>query len=469
MCYVLSALPPGPQSGQSLKHPRWPARRSAAESALLSSVSTLGVVWRCMQQDKQVTVLGGAAQIGPGPLQSSAAVHYPPIQGGAAAASASSGNPATPAAPPLLNHTRAGAAARGGCPAVVGAGQRCGRRAWSGRAAAPGGRERAAAAGHPADVPRRRHQPLRQPLRGHRPRRRAERHRRRRRRCAACCALPLPLVPCHARSSLCWQHCSGKVSLNTGQLEASPLFYLHAVHAHRRATAARPPQQRRMLVARTTCGDASHVGLLSRLVVGAERRAPAALGVGAGAGGLRGGAHAAGQRAQRRACGVAAARGARPAGFGQRRAGGPVSAPIPRRIRKPENTTEAPFQKTPPQSRNGEEASRTLHQTLPKFIMRGGLMRMSVVVEQEHADYDDDDGTCVVCLERPCQAGFLHGDRRARSLLPCMRAPRHASCAQSHMCAPEALLVWRLRRAAPVSPLAMLWPPSCSRSSRPHC
>jgi hypothetical protein len=31
--------------------------------------------------------------------------------------------------------------------------------------------------------------------------------------------------------------------------------------------------------------------------------------------------------------------------------------------------------------------------------------------QEEHADFDDDDGTCVVCLERPCQAGFLHGER----------------------------------------------------------
>lgn len=29
----------------------------------------------------------------------------------------------------------------------------------------------------------------------------------------------------------------------------------------------------------------------------------------------------------------------------------------------------------------------------------------------QHADFDDDDGTCVVCLDRPCEAGFLHGER----------------------------------------------------------
>jgi len=28
-----------------------------------------------------------------------------------------------------------------------------------------------------------------------------------------------------------------------------------------------------------------------------------------------------------------------------------------------------------------------------------------------HADFDEDDGTCVVCLDRPCEAGFLHGER----------------------------------------------------------
>jgi hypothetical protein len=29
----------------------------------------------------------------------------------------------------------------------------------------------------------------------------------------------------------------------------------------------------------------------------------------------------------------------------------------------------------------------------------------------QHTDFDDDDGLCVVCMEHPCEAGFLHGDR----------------------------------------------------------
>ncbi|KAK9909290.1 hypothetical protein WJX75_000074 [Coccomyxa subellipsoidea] len=28
----------------------------------------------------------------------------------------------------------------------------------------------------------------------------------------------------------------------------------------------------------------------------------------------------------------------------------------------------------------------------------------------QHTDFDDDDGLCVVCMEHPCEAGFLHGD-----------------------------------------------------------
>lgn len=30
-----------------------------------------------------------------------------------------------------------------------------------------------------------------------------------------------------------------------------------------------------------------------------------------------------------------------------------------------------------------------------------------------HADFDDEDGMCVVCMEHPCEAGFLHGERCA--------------------------------------------------------
>jgi hypothetical protein len=39
-----------------------------------------------------------------------------------------------------------------------------------------------------------------------------------------------------------------------------------------------------------------------------------------------------------------------------------------------------------------------------------------------HTDLDDDDGMCVVCLDRPCDAGFLHGERCAvpASLPLCM-------------------------------------------------
>lgn len=29
----------------------------------------------------------------------------------------------------------------------------------------------------------------------------------------------------------------------------------------------------------------------------------------------------------------------------------------------------------------------------------------------QHTDFDDDDGMCVVCMEHPCEAGFLHGER----------------------------------------------------------
>ncbi|EIE20917.1 hypothetical protein COCSUDRAFT_54275 [Coccomyxa subellipsoidea C-169] len=28
----------------------------------------------------------------------------------------------------------------------------------------------------------------------------------------------------------------------------------------------------------------------------------------------------------------------------------------------------------------------------------------------QHTDFDDDDGMCVVCMEHPCEAGFLHGE-----------------------------------------------------------
>lgn len=31
--------------------------------------------------------------------------------------------------------------------------------------------------------------------------------------------------------------------------------------------------------------------------------------------------------------------------------------------------------------------------------------------QQAHTDFDEDDGTCVVCMANPCEAGFLHGDR----------------------------------------------------------
>lgn len=45
------------------------------------------------------------------------------------------------------------------------------------------------------------------------------------------------------------------------------------------------------------------------------------------------------------------------------------------------------------------------------LLAQGNASTVASPKQQKHTDFDEDDGTCVVCMANPCEAGFLHGER----------------------------------------------------------